>query len=51
VALVVRDTYYITSSAEDSVCTILCTIENNINNAPFAFPELQAEKGFDVLEL
>ena len=41
----------ITSSADDSVCTILCTIENinNNNNAPFAFLEFLAEKGKDVL--
>ena len=44
--VVVRD--IITSSADDSVCTILCTIEN-INNAPFAFLEFLAEKGKDVL--
>ena len=46
VVVVVGD--MITSSADDSVCTILCTIEN-INNAPFAFLEFLAEKGYDVL--
>jgi len=44
--VVVRD--IITSSAEDSVCTLLCTIENNINSAPLASLEFLAEKGYDV---